>query len=140
ASGQDFRADAAASLGVLGGVIGARLGWPWLDPLVGFLIALLVFRTGLVVTRDAVDELMDRASDPELVQRVTRAARTVEACRAVEQIHSRSMGSYRVVDLVIGVPGHLSVQEGDEVAHQVEAAIRQRCPEVAQVRVHVDPV
>ena len=140
ASGQDFRADAVASLGVLGGVFGARLGWPWLDPLVGCLIALLVIRTGLVVARDAVDVLMDRVGDPELVERVTDAARTVNECRAVEQIHARSMGSYLVVDLVIGVPGHLSVHEGDQVAHRVEAAIRQHCPEVAQVRVHVDPV
>lgn len=140
ASGKDYRADAVASLGVLGGVLGARLGWPWLDPLVGLLIAFVVLRTGLLVIREAVDELMDRVGDPELVQRLTRAAHTVGECLAVQRIHPRSMGPYLVVDLVIGVPAHLSVGEGDRVAHRVEAAIRQRCPEVAQVMVHVDPV
>lgn len=140
ASGRDARADAVASLGVFAGVLGARLGWPGLDPLVGLVIALLVLRTGVAVTRGAVDELMDRVADPELIHRLTQAARSVGGCLAVEEIHPRAMGPYLVVDLVIGVPAHLTVQEGDRVAHRVEAAIRRGCPEVAQVMVHVNPV
>ncbi|BAS27037.1 cation diffusion facilitator family transporter [Limnochorda pilosa] len=140
ANGRNFRADVVSSAGVFAGVLGARLGWPWLDPLAGLLIALLVLRTGLSVARRSVDELMDRVWDPDLVEQMVHAIRTVRGCRAVERIHPRSMGSYLVVDLEIGVPAHLTVREGDQVAHQVEQAIRDQCPQVAQVLVHVNPV
>lgn len=140
ANARNFLADALASAGVLAGVLGARAGWLWLDPAVALVIALLVLRAGLSVARQSIDELMDRVADPELVDRVRHAVGTVRECQAVERVHPRSMGSYLVVDLVIGVPAHFTVREGDRVAHRVEDAIRERCPEVSQVMVHVNPI
>src|SRR5262249_22858521 len=61
AGAQDRMADILSSAGVLGGLVGVRLGFAWADVAAALLVSLLIFRSaGLLVYRSG-DILIDRA-------------------------------------------------------------------------------
>ena len=55
----DHRNDVFAASGAAFGIFLGRNGFPWVDPLAGALVALLVLRTGIAILRDATMDLMD---------------------------------------------------------------------------------
>ena len=66
ADGMHARADGLTSLAVVAGAIGAALGFPAADPIVGLLIAGVIGVVLVFAARDVFGRLLDRV-DPELV-------------------------------------------------------------------------
>lgn len=126
----------AASLGIFLG----RQGLPWVDPLVGSLVALLILRTGVEVLRQSSAELMDAVPSEELAQQITQLVATIEEVKSIEEVHAHRFGPYIVVNLTIGVEGELSVAAGDCISTEVENLIYERLDLVRRVYVHYHPV
>ncbi len=49
------------------------------------------------------------------------------------------MGVRYYIDLHLHISGELSVREGHAVAHQAKDFLRDACPTVADVLIHVEP-
>ena len=140
ASASEHRADAYSSLAVLIGVSLAQLGLPFLDPLAGVVVALLIIRMGWKITLRAVDDLMDRVTEPELQEDVEKLIAATEGVRAVEDVRLRSMGPEWLVDLKIEVDPDISVEAGHEIASSVRVKLTEEIPDITGVMVHVNPV
>jgi len=132
----DVFSASAASVGIFLG----REGLPWVDPLVGALVALLILRTGVEVLRQSSAELMDAVPSEELAQQITQLATTIEDVKSVEEVHAHRFGPYIVVNLTIGVEGGLSVAAGDCISTEVENLIYEHLDLVRRVYVHYHPV
>lgn len=133
------RSDALSSVGTFAGILGGRLGLPILDPVAGFVVAMMIIWMGLKIIRASSDELMDAQTDPETVNAVRVAAVGVGGVCDVHSVVIRKYGGDSYVDLRIGVDPSISVVMGHEIAMQVESMIRLECPSVRGVLVHVDP-
>jgi cation diffusion facilitator family transporter len=67
-------ADAAVSVLVIVGLILARtFGWLWMDPLAGFIGALVIASWSVALIRDTGAILLDRTPDPGMAEKVRRA-------------------------------------------------------------------
>ncbi len=55
----DHRNDIFSASAAVIGILLGRLGYPWVDPLAGALVALVVLHTGIGIMREAMLELMD---------------------------------------------------------------------------------
>jgi cation diffusion facilitator family transporter len=67
-------ADAAVSVLVIVGLLLARaFGWLWMDPLAGFIGALVIANWSFGLLRDTGNILLDRTPDPRMAERVRRA-------------------------------------------------------------------
>ncbi len=84
-------------------------------------------------------ELLDAAPAPQLEQKVRAVASTVAGVMGLEKCHVRKMGFRYYVDLHIVVEGTLTVREGHNIAHDVEDAVLEQVPQIAEVLVHVEP-
>jgi cation diffusion facilitator family transporter len=84
-------------------------------------------------------ELLDTAPAPRLEQEVRSVASTVSGVIGLEKCHVRKMGFRFYVDLHIVVEGTLAVRQGQNIAHDVEDAVLERVPQIAEVLVHVEP-
>lgn len=142
----DHRSDVLSSLAVLIGVGGARLGGYlgytglyYLDPLAGAAVSVLIINMGLGVVRDAGKELMDSMCSPETVEEISATALSVPRVKEVYDVRGRSSGPCILVDLEIGVDKDLSVEEGHEVAHEVEDRLLYGREDIHFVVVHVAP-
>src|SRR6266851_7652201 len=81
-------ADVLSSLGVLAGLIGVRLGYPWTDAVAALVVAGLVGRAAIILVRQAGDILIDRS--PEAVEdQLTDTIRAVDGVRDVKMVRVR---------------------------------------------------
>jgi len=139
ASAWEHRSDAISSVAVLAGVALARLGMPYLDPVAGLVVSGFIVKMGWDITRSAVDDLMDKVTDPDLLDRVRHTASETPGVIRVDAARIRPMGPEFLVDLAICVDPQITVKEGHDVASSVKSAVMTTIPEVADVMVHVNP-
>jgi cation diffusion facilitator family transporter len=132
----DILSASAAALGIFFG----QRGYPWADPLVGALVALLILRTGVEILRQSSSELMDAVPSRALDRQIHALIATIPEVESVEEIHGHRFGPYLVVNLTIGIDGALTVAAGDCIATQVENLIYQHLDLVRRVYVHYHPV
>jgi cation diffusion facilitator family transporter len=132
----DIFAASAASVGIFLG----RMGHPWIDPLAGALVALVILRTGIEIMRASSEDLMDTVPGRELHQRIVQLLMAVPGVQQVEETQAHRFGPYLVVNVTIGIDGSLSVVEGDQIATQVECALRREIELLRRVHVHYHPV
>ena len=66
-------ADAAVSVLVIAGLLLARaFGWLWMDPLAGFIGALVIANWSFALIRDTGGILLDRMPDPQMAEKVRK--------------------------------------------------------------------
>ncbi len=136
----DHRNDVFSAAGAAVGIFLGQHGYPWVDPLVGALVAMLVLRTGVEILRQSSAELMDAVPSRALAKRIDRLLSGVPGVETVEEVHAHRFGPYIVVNLTVGVDGELSVTQGDHIASQVERVVAGEIDLVRRVYVHYHPV
>jgi len=131
------RSDAASSLVVAIGIVGNLMGLPLLDPLAAAIVGFMISRTGWNFSRDALNDLMDRALDEQQVKAIRATLTETEGIRNVHDLRTRKMGDLAVVDAHLLVDSHLSVSEGHQLALKAHQRISERFP-VLTVTLHID--
>ncbi len=132
----DIFAASAASVGIFLG----RMGYPWVDPLAGAFVALVILRTGIVILRESSEDLMDTVPGRELGQQIAKLLGAVPGVKQVEETQAHRFGPYLVVNVTIGIEGSLTVADGDAIATQVEETLYENINLLRRVHVHYHPV
>ncbi len=131
----DIWAASAAAVGIFLG----RMGLPWVDPLAGALVALVVLWTGIEILRESSTDLMGTVPGQPLAQQVRELSSAVPGVTQIEEIHAHRLGPYLIVNVTIGIDGSLTVAAGDEIASQVEHVLHNQIEFLPQVYVHYHP-
>jgi cation diffusion facilitator family transporter len=131
----DVLSAAAASLGIFL----ARRGHPWVDPLAGALVALLILRTGIGILRQSTADLMDSVPSHFLDKKIRLVLKNIPEIKQIEEIHAHRFGPYFVINLTIGINGSLDVYNGDAIATRVEKLLIEHIEMVRKVYVHYHP-
>jgi len=135
----DHRNDIAAAAGAAVGIIAGRSGLPWGDPLAGAVVALIVFKTGVDILRDASANLMDAVPGPALDRRIRELLSDVKGVIEVEEALAHRFGPYLVLNVTVGIDGSLTVKDGDAIAGRVEKILSEGIGLVRRVYVHYHP-
>jgi cation diffusion facilitator family transporter len=135
----DHRNDIFAASAVSVGIFLGRMGYPWVDPLAGALVALVILRTGIEILRESSADLMDTVPGQELRQQVERALMVIPDVNQVEEIQAHRFGPYLVINVTICIDGSLTVAEGDRIATQVEVTLYREIDFLQRVHVHYHP-
>ena len=140
ADGRHVMSDVVTSIGVLGGVLMARLtGWYVLDPALAVLVALNILWSGYGLVRDSVGGLMDAAVDPGTEKRI-RQAISEQGGGALEahDLRTRHAGAVTFVEFHLVVPGEMTVEVAHAICDRLEDALK-IAVEGANVTIHVEP-
>jgi cation diffusion facilitator family transporter len=136
----DHRNDVLSAATAAVGIFLGRQGYPWFDPLVGALVALLIGRTGVEILRQSSADLMDAVPSRNLYRQIADLLSGEPDVMSVEEVHAHRFGPYLVINVTIGVDGELSVAAGDCIATQVEELLYDHFELIRQVYVHYHPV
>jgi cation diffusion facilitator family transporter len=140
ADGKHLLTDVWTSAGVIVGVLLVGLtGWQRLDPIVAAIVGVNILVTGLRLVSQSVTSLLDAAMPADDLARVTAVLdqkRTADIDFA--NLRTRESGRHRFVSLTVLVPGAWTVEQGHDVADDVEAAIANGLPDTA-VQTHLEP-
>jgi len=138
ADGMHARTDGLTSLGVLVGVIGVWLGYPLADPVVGFIIGLVILWIVWGAGREMWFRMMD-AVDPALSMLIDSVARSVEGVMDVQDITLRWLGHRQRGELHIVVDRELPSYASHHIAEEVRHALFHALPALVELTVHIDP-
>ena len=133
------RSDAASSLVVAAGIAGNLAGYTFLDPLAAALVGFMIARTGGKFAWHALSDLMDQSVDDNTVQTIEQTLAVTSGVLGVHDLRTRKMGDQALVDAHILVNGKISVSEGHRIAALARQRVKQQCPTVLDVLVHIDP-
>jgi cation diffusion facilitator family transporter len=121
------------------GIALGRLGYPWVDPLAGAFVSLVILRTGIDILRESTADLMDTVPGRALRDEIDKLLSPIEEIKRIDDTHAHRFGPYLVINITVCVDGQLTVQEGDQIATCVEKELITNISSVRQVHVHYHP-
>lgn len=133
------RSDAISSIVVLVGISASFMGYPLLDAIAAIVVALMIAQIGFKLSRQSVQELVDTALDPELVEQIKQTILAIEDVKQLHLLRTRRMGYNALIDVHIQVAPRLSVSDGHHIAEGVEKALSDKFEEINDITVHIDP-
>lgn len=128
----------SASAATIGIFLGQR-GFPWVDPLAGALVALLILRTGIFILRESSTDLMAAVPNIELAEEIAGLLKKIHCVKQLEELQAHRFGPHIIIALTIGIDGNLTVSEGDAIASRVEKTLIETISNVRRVHVHYHP-
>ncbi|HEX7264575.1 MAG TPA: cation diffusion facilitator family transporter [Candidatus Dormibacteraeota bacterium] len=121
--------DVLATLGVLAGLAGVRMGFRWADSVAALLVAVIIARAAGRLAWHSGDILMDRA--PAGAERKLRAAiQAVPGVREVRSVRVRRSGPRLLGDASIATARMLSLEAAGALVEDVKLAARAVVPEL----------
>ncbi|MGD0355569.1 MAG: cation diffusion facilitator family transporter [Dehalococcoidia bacterium] len=147
ANGWHHRTDVYTSAGVFLGLALIWAGtslWPhinffWIDPLAAMLVALLILRTAVKLSVDAVNDLIDTSPPAEEQEWLSDYLESwYPTVRSIHRVRSRKSGASRFIDLHVVVDPAMTVTDSHEITEKMETAIKKKLTG-ADVTVHIEP-
>lgn len=136
----DHRSDAFSSIGTFIGIGGAILGYPVMDPIAGGLVALFILKMGFDIVKDAVNQIMDRSVEQEILNKIKEAVMNTHGVKDVHDIRVRQSGPFYLVDFDICVDRNISIDEAHDICDIARSNVFGTYEKIREVRVHVDPM
>ncbi len=132
------RTDAISSGVVLLSLVASRYGLPWVDGVVGLIIAVFIVYTAYTLAKDSFDEILGTQPDETLLQRIETIALSIKKVLGVHDIVVHNYGNQQMISLHIEVDENLSLIEAHRISEEVDARLRKELGVYSTV--HVDPV
>jgi len=132
--------DLITSSAVLVSLVATKMGFPVIDSVAAFFIAVMIGRLGYEIVREASDVLVDASPlRGDGLARVLKVASSVEGVRECHNVRVRGRNDAIHVDCHVLVSSRMSMADAHEIASRVEERIKTEMPEVVDVVVHLEP-
>ncbi|WP_139904027.1 cation diffusion facilitator family transporter [Clostridium thermarum] len=133
------RSDAFSSVGTFLGILGARYGYTFLDPVAGMIVSILIIKVGVDLYIRAVKELIDSSADKETLDKISNSVLSIDGVRDIKNLKTRIFGNRIYVDIEVFVDEGLSVREGHDIAEIVHSSVQNEINAVKHCMVHIEP-
>ncbi len=133
------RSDALSSIGTFIGILGARMGYPALDPIAGIVVAAMIIKVGVELYLKSVSELVDESADEETIDEIREKTMSVKGVKAINDLKTRVSGNTIYVDIDIAVKSTITVEEGHDISDEVHELLEKDIDAIKHCMVHVEP-
>jgi len=134
----DALTSAAAFIGIAVALWGGP-GWESADDWAALAAAIIIGANGVRLLRPAINDLMDRTPESDLLNAIAQAARSIPSVLAIEKLRVRKLGMGYFVDLHVQTQPTMILREAHILSGKVKGAIRTALPTVSDVLVHMEP-
>lgn len=132
------KSDIFVSLGVLGTLVGLKLGFPpIIDSIASLVVSLFIFHSSYEILKPTIDVLVD--SEAVDSSEITKVLDTFSEIKCYHDIRSRGSENNIHVDMHVMIDPETTVDKAHELSHDIEDKIREITNENAQVIVHIEP-
>ncbi|NFO45593.1 cation transporter [Clostridium botulinum] len=132
------RSDSFSSIGALIGIIGARMGFPMLDPAIALVISIIIIKVSYDILKQSINQLMDTSIGDDAIKKMNAAIHSIDGVKNIDNLKTRFHASKIYVDVEISVESDISVEEGHKIAMNVHNIIEKN-KDVKHCMVHVNP-
>lgn len=134
------RSDALSSIGSFVGILGARLGFPVLDPVACVVICIFILKAAFDIFMDSINKMTDKACDDDFVDEIRAVILSHEAVLQIDTIQTRLFGNKIYVDIEISSNGNSTLHEAHDAAQQIHDDIESQFPKIKHCMIHINPI
>lgn len=134
------RSDALSSIGAFIGILGARMGFPILDPIASVVICVFIIKAAIDVFKDSIDKLVDKSCDEEIVEKMKEVILKEDGVIQIDDIRTRLFGSKIYVDIEISADEELKLKDSHDISQRVHDVVEKEFDTVKHCMVHVNPI
>lgn len=134
------RSDAFSSIGSFMGILGARIGFPILDPLVSVIICIFIVKASFDIFMDSIGKMTDKSCADEVIEELRKVILEQTDVLGIDEIKTRLFADKVYVDVEICADGDISLHKAHDISEQVHDAVETHFPRVKHCMVHVNPV
>ena len=109
------------------------------DDWAALIAAFFILYNAYLIFRPALSEMMDEDVYHDLIKEIHKRSYEVKGIRGTEKCYVRKSGVRFHIDLHAEVDGHISVEEGHELAHILQDHLRATIPGLGSILIHVEP-
>lgn len=139
ASAMDHRSDVLSTSGTFVGILGARLGFPVLDPIASVVTCFFIMRSAVDIFRKATDQMVDKSCDPLTENQMRDTIMAVKGVEHIDALRTRLFGNKIYAEVEITVKGSITLLAAHTIAEEVHAGMEEHYPDVKHCMVHVNP-
>ncbi|HIF47328.1 cation diffusion facilitator family transporter [Candidatus Thioglobus sp.] len=133
------RSDALSSVVVFTGILGASMGYIYLDAIAAIVVGLMILYIAWELGTRATKELVDTSIDAEEITKLRYKLGQISGVNSVNSLRTRKSGHTISADVHVQVDPFLSVSEGHIISVSVERVAKECLAELTDVTVHIDP-
>ena len=135
----DHRNDIFITFSTLIAIIFSLINIYWLDGVVGTLIAIWIFISGVKIYKESYDVLMDQAIDKESKNKILKIIKSFKDIKRIGNIYSIPIGYKYLIVITIFVDGNMKTYNSHNIADKIEDEIGKNVLNVEKVIVHIEP-
>lgn len=139
ANSKDHFNDCIITTCTLISILFSLIGIFWIDGVVGIIISLYIFYTGIKIFLESYNVLMDISIDEDTKKIILDITDKYEDIKKVESIYSTPSGYKYIVIITISVDGNMTTFNSHTLADDLENEIK-NLDKVSDAIVHVNPV
>jgi cation diffusion facilitator family transporter len=139
ASAYDKRNDAFVSIGVLGSVIADQFKIPYVESVIGILIATIIIFTGIKHGKEALLYLLDYWDNPEITSKIRKVVQKSKIVTAVKNIRLRRAGTYIFGEVFLEINPFTDSKDLRDEIHRLEHAIESKVEHIGDIVLYIDP-
>jgi cation diffusion facilitator family transporter len=131
------QSDLLTSLAVIAALVGARAGYPILDPLAAGLVAVFIGHAGYQIALEASRILSDQAvfSRDDLREVVV----SVPGVLGCHHIRTRGSADQVFLDMHVWFPGEMPLERAHALSHVVKDRLMAHFPQIVDAVIHIEP-
>ncbi|BAM47981.1 cation diffusion facilitator family transporter [Amphibacillus xylanus] len=137
AASQDNKADALISLAAFFGILGAQIGFTWIDPIAGLFVGIIIVYTAWKIFMDASVTLTD-GFEVESVEEIKAFIEKDPDVKEVKDIKGRYDGNRIYLDLTLYVDPKMTIQHAHLITDRIESALAKQF-DADQIQIHLEP-
>ena len=134
------RSDSLSSVGSFIGILGARMGYPILDPIASVVICLMILQAGYEIFMGAIDKMVDKACSKEEEDAMRAKVAEVPGVNHIDLLRTRQFGSRIFVDVEVSADDNLTLLQSHQIAEEIHHSIEKDFPNVKHCMVHINPL
>lgn len=138
---EHLRADIYSSLGIIAGLIAVHItGLNILDPIIAVFVAAIIFRTGIKLTKQSSNNLLDGSLPQEDKNKIDEVLDAFKAhgVIGVKLIRTSKSGSKRLIQMIIYLPSGMTLIEAHDICDKIENKIRENLRN-CDIMIHAEP-
>ena len=120
-------------------IILSYFGIYFVDGVVGILIAVWIFISGLKIFKESYDVLMDKAIDEETKERVLEVVNKYKEVKQVTHFNATPVGYKYQISFTISVDGNMTTYASHDIANKIEREL-EKFEEIYLTVIHVNPI
>lgn len=137
---KDHRNDCVITFFNLIAIILSQKGYFFFDGMMGIIIAIWIFISGIEIFKNSYDVLMDKSINEETKNKVLEIIANHPEVKKVDHFNSTPIGYRYQISFSIFVDGNLATFESHAIADTLEKEINEKVPEVYLTVIHVNPL